>query len=50
MVEFLRKCIKCLANNNEGQNAPELMNWLMENNARIVTNEYMQGIEINPGK
>lgn len=47
MVDFMRTSIKCLENPSQCHGRPDIMNWLMENKAKIATNEYMRGIEIS---
>lgn len=47
MVDFMRTSIKCLENPSQCNDRPDIMNWLMENKAKIATNEYMRGIEIS---
>lgn len=47
MVNFMRTSISCLEDPDECKDQPDLINWLIESNAKITTNEYMRGIEIS---
>jgi hypothetical protein len=46
MIDFLLKSVTCLENPAQCNDRPDLMDWLIENKAKVTTNEYMKGIEI----
>lgn len=46
MADFFKDSIECMEHPENCKNAPELLNWLKENEAKVCSNEYLKGIEI----